>query len=908
MNDAERHLMTVFAEALDRAPAAKRVAYLDSACADNPALRERVDALLRAHEGAGQFLERGDSLAGQALTADLPKAESSGLQIGPYKLVDLIGEGGMGAVYLAQQTEPVKRVVALKVIKAGMDSRQVLARFEAERQALALMDHPNIARVLDAGVVGVPASAGASEGRLKAGLQQEGRPYFVMELVKGVPITKFCDERRLTPRERLELFIPVCHAIQHAHQKGIIHRDIKPTNVLVALYDGKPVPKVIDFGVAKATGVPLTEKTLVTGLGALVGTPEYMSPEQAELNQLDVDTRSDIYSLGVLLYELLTGTTPLTRKRLEEGSLLEVLRVIREEEPQKPSTRLSTTHELPSIAANRNTEPARLSRVVRGELDWVAMKALEKERNRRYETASGLAMDVQRYLTGEAVLAVPPSVGYRFRKFARRNKRAFVSTALLCGMLLVLVGGLGWVASDHAARRARTAVEVNQFLQRAESLYANNQLPEAMAEVQKARSVLGSGGDEELHRRVQQWFTDLDTAVKLEEIRPEFTETEARDRLYADYARVFREYGIDAEALSTSEAADRIAASQIKLDLVLALDRWAWSLRYDPRRLEAVRWQRLMAVSHAADPDPWRLRYNAASEAMNLPALRELAAEADPSRMRIRTLAGLGDCLRIAGDVEAATAFLRKVQQQHPGDFAINFSLAYCLRSLNPPRWDEAIAFRRVAVALRPQSYPAQNFLGFALHCQGKLDEALVFYQKAIEIDPKQGKAHFNAGLILRDQGKPREALVYFRKASDLAPNDDWLQYGLAWELVMSADPKLRDPVRAVALAKRAVELKPNERKYWNTLGMALYRAGDLKEARAALQKSLDLVQGGDNQYVCRDRLYLAMANWRLDEKDEARKEYDRATEWILKKAPKDEESQRLRAEAAALMGIDTKE
>jgi eukaryotic-like serine/threonine-protein kinase len=294
----------------------------------------------------------------------------------------------------------------------------VIARFEAERQALALMDHPHIAKVLDAGTT------------------DNGRPYFVMELVKGVPITRYCDEHHLTPRERLELFVPVCQAVQHAHTKGVIHRDLKPSNVLVAHYDGNPVPKVIDFGVAKATGQKLTEQTLFTEFGAVVGTVEYMSPEQAELNQLDIDTRSDIYSLGVLLYELLTGTTPIHRKRLREAALFEMLRVIREEEPPRPSTRLSTTEELPSIAANRGLEPRKLTGLVRGELDWIVMKALEKDRNRRYETANGFATDVQRYLAGEPVLAVPPSARHRLRKFARRNKRALV-TAALVGALVV---------------------------------------------------------------------------------------------------------------------------------------------------------------------------------------------------------------------------------------------------------------------------------------------------------------------------------------------------------------------------------------------------------------------------------------------------------------------------------------
>ena len=324
----------------------------------------------------------------------------------PTSCLQQIGEGGMGVVYMAEQTEPVERRVALKIIKPGMDSRQVIARFEAERQALAMMDHPNIAKVLDAGTT------------------ETGRPYFVMELVKGVPITKYCDEKHLSLKQRLELMIPVCQAIQHAHQKGIIHRDIKPTNVLVAQYDGRPVPKVIDFGVAKATAQKLTERTMFTELGQVVGTLEYMSPEQAELNQLDIDTRSDIYSLGVLLYELLTGTTPFDKQKLRTAAFDEMLRIIREDEPPKPSTNLSTSGTLPSIAANRQTEPARLSKAVRGELDWIVMKALEKDRNRRYETANGLrGRHPALPQTTKPVQACPPSAGYRFRKFARQAPR-----------------------------------------------------------------------------------------------------------------------------------------------------------------------------------------------------------------------------------------------------------------------------------------------------------------------------------------------------------------------------------------------------------------------------------------------------------------------------------------------------
>jgi eukaryotic-like serine/threonine-protein kinase len=422
MSEQDQSEKSIFLEAIGIDSATERAAFLDRACAGNPALRGKVEALLQAHEKPQRLL---DAPAAGTPTVDDPITERPGKVIGPYKLLQQIGEGGMGTVFMAEQTQPVCRKVALKVIKAGMDSRQVIARFEAERQALAMMDHVNIARVLDAGAT------------------ESGRPFFVMELVHGVPITKYCDDNRLTPRERLELFVPVCQAIQHAHQKGIIHRDIKPSNVMITLYDGKPVPKVIDFGVAKAIEQKLSERTLFTQYGAMVGTLEYMSPEQAEMSALGVDTRSDIYSLGVLLYELLTGSTPLSHKRVKEAAYAEILRMIKEEEPPKPSTRLSDSGEaLASISAHRHMEPAKLTKLVRGELDWIVMKCLEKDRNRRYETANGFAADVLRYLHDEPVLACPPSTWYRFRKFARRNKAVLTTATALAVAILVGVGSL----------------------------------------------------------------------------------------------------------------------------------------------------------------------------------------------------------------------------------------------------------------------------------------------------------------------------------------------------------------------------------------------------------------------------------------------------------------------------------
>ena len=468
----EEKVKDILAEVLQLKDPIARRACLRQACSGDEPLRREVESLLKAFEQAGDFFNRPMPLT----TPDF-SIERTGMRIGRYKLLEKIGEGGFGVVYMAEQIEPVQRKVALKIIKAGMDTREVIARFEAERQALALMDHPNIAHALDAGAT------------------EAGRPYFVMELVNGIPITDYCDRARLSTLKRLQLFIKVCHAVQHAHQKGIIHRDLKPNNVLVTLHDGEPVPKVIDFGVAKALGQKLTEKTLFTSFQNMIGTPAYMSPEQAELSGWDIDTRSDIYSLGVLLYELLTGVTPFEAETFRQAALDEIRRMIRESEPSKPSTRLQTLGvRLKDVAKFRHTDPAALRRLVKGDLDWIVMKCLEKDRTRRYETANGLAMDLGRYLKDESVSAAAPALSYQLTKFGRRHRAGLATAAALTFFLLA-----GTAVSTIEAMRASRAERAQILLRERAELGRANEAKlyreaeagrkQAQAEASKSRQV-----------------------------------------------------------------------------------------------------------------------------------------------------------------------------------------------------------------------------------------------------------------------------------------------------------------------------------------------------------------------------------------------------------------------------------
>jgi serine/threonine protein kinase len=502
--------------ALDLPPESRGV-FVDKACGDDDGLRQLVEALLKVHQRILTLpAPPVRSVPGTLRVAPVSPTEKPGERIGRYKLLQQVGEGGCGVVYMAEQEEPVRRRVALKVIKLGMDTRQVIARFEAERQALALMDHPNIAKVLDGGAT------------------DSGRPYFVMELVRGVKITDYCDQNNLTTAQRLDLFSQVCKAIQHAHQKGIIHRDIKPSNILVTLHDGVPVPKVIDFGIAKATEQRLTDKTLFTALEQFMGTPAYMSPEQAEMSGLDIDTRSDIYSLGVLLYELLTGKTPFEAKALMVAGLDEMRRVIREQDPMRPSTRLSSLEaaERTTVARRRQIEALKLIHLVQGDLDWMVMKCLEKDRTRRYETANGLLLDIQRHLGNEPVLARPPSHLYRFQKLVRRNKLAFAAAGAVTAALV-----LGLVVSAWQAVRAKRAESEQRTLrEKAQSSDQNALAAARSAQAQARRAELLA---EEIRQNLyaarlglaQQTFDQGDVARALDlldSVRPQTGQTDLR--------------------------------------------------------------------------------------------------------------------------------------------------------------------------------------------------------------------------------------------------------------------------------------------------------------------------------------------------------------------------------------------
>jgi serine/threonine protein kinase/Flp pilus assembly protein TadD len=809
----------IFDAALALADPAERSAYLDQACAGDPDRKEHLLGLLEMHGQLGSFLE--SPAPCPAPTVAGPIIECPGAVIGPFKLLEQVGEGGFGAVFLAEQTEPVRRKVALKVLKPGMDTRQVVARFEAERQALAIMDHPHIAKVFDGGAT------------------PSGRPYFVMELVKGVPITDYCDQNHLTPRQRLELFLPVCQAVQHAHQKGIIHRDLKPSNVLVSRHDTTPVVKVIDFGIAKALGQELTDKTLFTGLAQMVGTPLYMSPEQAGMSDLDIDTRSDIYSLGVLLYELLTGTTPFDKERFKQAGYDEMRRIIREEEPPRPSTRISAAGPAAlTISSNRGLEPGKLTRLLRGELDWIVMKALEKDRNRRYETANGFALDVQRYLADEPVLACPPSAGYRLRKFARRNKGGLVVAALVLLCLVLLGSGIGWAVRDRAARQANVAGQLELILTEVDQFERAQKWPEALAVARRAEAAATAGeADAATVRLARDRLKDLEFVDQLENIR-------MRSRMMVggkfdsagaarEYARAFHDYGVDVEKLAVETSIDRLKTRPpLVIPLAAALEDWAHVQRLASKG-DSTGWKRLVAVSRGIDP-PLRDRVRATLEEPVTPKvqdeLRRLANTIKIRKHHPTTLIRLAKTLRQTKQADAALRLLRDAQSFHPGNYWLNSDLG---RTLSEQEDHEgAVRFLTAAVCIRPDSAPAHTNLGIALSSKKKQDEAISAYHKAIELDPKFGIAYYNLGIALGRQKQKGKAIVAYRKAVELG-------FAPAHEYLGSALYDQKKLPEAVAAYRKAIDCDPTNANAHYGLGLALYQQKKVSAAIAAYVKAI---------------------------------------------------------------------
>jgi serine/threonine protein kinase/tetratricopeptide (TPR) repeat protein len=865
---------SIFLAAIDHTAPEQWPAFLDQACAGDRSLRAEVERLLRAQAALGSFHEA--DRCTPAATAEYPACEAPGTAVGPYKLLEQIGEGGFGVVFLAEQQEPIRRRVALKVLKPGMDTKRVLARFEAERQALALMDHSKIARVLDAGAT------------------DSGRPYFVMELVKGGPITQFCDQHRLAVEARLRLFLDVCRAIQHAHHKGVIHRDIKPGNVLVALHESPPHPtlspsggegrvrgaiKVIDFGIAKALAAKLTERTLYTTHGEMIGTPEYMSPEQAEVSELDIDTRSDVYGLGVLLYELLTGTTPLEGKRLRKAGYAEMQRLIREEELPRPSVRLQVLGESAAVVAgNRGLDVRRLAQLLADDLDWVVMKALEKDRSRRYGTPGSFAADIKRYLRREAVLARPPSTFYKMKRFGQRHRAGVLVTVAVAAALLVGAAVAVWqavvatrakqdaLAAARAEMRSKKLAQTREAETRAVLDFVENRI---IAAARPEGEADGLGHEVTLRRAIEAALPFVEKGF------PDQPLIEARLRL--TLGRSFLYLGQPKLAVEQDRAARAIYRKWLGPDHPhtltsthnLAGDYAALGRSADARRLH----QATLAARKA------RLGSDHRDTLRSMGAVAScwscLGRHADALRLRRETFARQKAALG----------------PDDPDTLATMSNLANCLGAVG--RHADALRLHEATVArFRARFGPDHPDTLRSMHNLANSYGALARHADALQLR-KQTAALMEAKL-----GPDHPHTRACRHNLFVGMND------LAWFLATAPDESLRDPAKAVTYAMKAVEMAPRNAQARGTLGTARYSAGDWKGAITDLERAIRL-RVADDPDKAFEGFFLAMACWQIGEKDKARAWFARAVRRMEKGGRKDCQLKRFRAQAARMLRVD---